>query len=150
VIKFREVMHLDRKGVGLLLIGITWFLLGIGIYDEDHHIDAWHTHIYDPIRIAMWCTAGTVAIASAWLHQARPWAMGLLVISPGIRFFSWMTAWIVYLIPDGDGNGAPLGWASAAVNLAMIGFVFYVASDDGHSGDFEKVNRALLRDDDGS
>ena len=137
-------MHFTRKGFGLFIMGVIWILIGIGIVDDVHRSGAWHQALPLPIRIGIWCGAGLVAIASAWVHNLRPWAMALLVIGPGIRFFSFLTSWIIYLLPEGN-EGYQLGWLGALTNLVMILFVFYIAADDESKSTYTHVNEVLKR-----
>lgn len=147
MMKIRKRTGLDHKGLGIAMLGLTWILLGIGVFDERHVEYTWHHDIPLWIRITVWVCTGLFALASAWYRPIRPWAFFLLVISPGLRFFSYLTAWIIYLIPNGYG-GLGMGWAYAAIHLIMIGFVFYLADMGSDSETIEELNSALREDGD--
>lgn len=142
-------MHLSRKGLGIFIMGMIWIFIGFGIVDDVHRDHAWHQSLPLWLRMGIWCGAGSVAIAAAWVQSLRQWAMFLLVIGPGLRFFSFLTAWVISVLPDGA-TGYSLGWLSALTNLLMILFVFYIASDSEQKQSYNEVHEVLKRGSDGS
>lgn len=144
----RTNVGLDRKALGIVLLGVTWISVSIGVLDERHG-NLWHQLISDDIRQLLWWGAGGLAIISAWSIRVRPWAMAMLVIAPGLRMFSYISAWIVYLIPDGN-PGYSLGWAFAMTYACMIAFVFYIADDDGRVETINELSEALRKDPEGT
>lgn len=137
-------MGLDRKGTAFLLMGLTWITLGLGVLNE-RHVGLWHEWLPDQIRTFAWVFAGVLSIVGAWKYHCRPWAAFFLVIGPGIRMVSYFSAWVIYLLPDGDA-GNSWGWLNALTYLLMIAFVFYVASDDAHVETMNEISAALRVD----
>lgn len=134
---------LDRKGYGLGLIGLVWVVIGIGIPEQPIVHGAWHMEIPVYIRAGWWIFAGLMSIASAWLRYLRPWTMAILVIMPGLNFFSYMTAWVLYLV-DGGNPGYSRGLASAVSSVLMIMFVFYIATDTTENDSVNELNKAII------
>lgn len=117
---------------GLLLIGVIWFLLGLGMaFTTPVPVsDAWDTYLPESLRVALWWSAALGAIGAAIDKQdgKRDWlALAFCVVPPMIRITSFLWAWVVYLWPGGN-PGYDRGWYSAAVYSALVGLVWLVAS----------------------
>lgn len=122
----------DRKGRGLTLMGVIWILVGLSVPEQPPIDSAFHQLAPDWLLVCAWVVPGVLAIAAAWLKKLRPWAMALLTVMPGVRTISYVTAWVVYLVPGGS-PGYDRGWIAAITQIIMIAFVFYVASDSADS-----------------
>jgi hypothetical protein len=76
----------------------------------------------------LWIVSALVAVIAAWVKSMRPWAMAALVLMPGIRCVSYLTAWIISMVPGGA-PGYDRGWVAALGQVIMVAFVFYIATD---------------------
>lgn len=116
--------HLGVRGLGLLLIAVTWSLIGLGVYQDQS--SAPHLLIPTDIRAGLWIGSGMLAAA---LSTSRRWdwlALTLAVIMPTVRVASYGWAWITYLAPGGE-PGYPGGWYNAAIHSALVAYVVLVA-----------------------
>jgi len=118
----------DRKGRGLVLMSIVWLLIGTSVQEQPPVNGAFHQYIPTWVAATGWLAAASIAFVAAWVKHLRPWAMALLTVMPGIRLMSYITAWVVSLVPGGA-PGYPRGWIAAITQVVMIAFVFYVAAD---------------------
>lgn len=133
----------DRKGHGLLLMAAVWALIGLGIPGTPTLIDsAWHQRIPELLAAGMWVATAGFAVGAAWWVRARPLAIGLLILMPGIRMASYVTSWAAFLV-DGGSPGYSRGWLLAAQQVLMIAFVFYVASDQGRDTTVDDLAHVL-------
>ena len=125
--RFHGWLHLDGKGRGLVLAGVTWGMLGLGplLGITLPAAWAWHQHIPVEARAVVWEVSAAAAFAAAWLRRFRPIALSLLFLMPSIRLTSHLWTWIVWLW---IGHGDPHGWYRAALFLILSGFVGLLAS----------------------
>jgi len=126
--------HLHRRNIGLraegmMLAGAIWCLIGLRSVTGPGPVEipsVIHLMIPPAVTAALWIISGLLAIALAPLPKASNIGLFLLVIQPGLRFFSYLWAWIADLWP-GPPPGDPLGWYSASVWLAVIAWVLHIS-----------------------
>ena len=152
----RYIVHFEvlrgHKGLGFLMLGLLWLLMGRGVQLNIpvETPGAFHFAIPSALQAAFWYAAGLFAIASVWKREWRSWAIFGLMWMPGIRLCSYAGAWILselpqrlplwmhWLLPESVERyliaflssapvGGPDGLYWAALHVALVGFVFYVA-----------------------
>ncbi len=122
------VMPLGKRGEVLLLLGIAWILIGIGAAIVPPPAeDLLFLHIPVPIRAALWCGTGLVAIGYAWMPRVRSdgWGFVALYLMPAVRAVSYFIAWVDFTA-DGR-SGYRYGWLSALFYTVFIGIVVVCA-----------------------
>lgn len=113
-----------KRGEILLLLGAAWVLVGIGAaVVPPPPGDLLDLHIPAPIRAALWCGTGLVAICHAWMPKTRSdgWGFLALYLMPAVRAASYFIAWVDFTI-DGRG-GYRYGWLSALFYAVFVGIV---------------------------
>lgn len=150
IVRF-EVLR-GRKGLGFLMLGLLWLLLGRGVQLNIpvETPGAFHFAIPSVFRASLWYATGLFAIASVWKKEWRSWAVFGLMWMPGTRLCSYLGAWILselphrlplwthWLLPESAERyltaflssapvGDPNGWYRATFYVVLIGLVFYVA-----------------------
>lgn len=122
--------NLSHKSQGLILLGLIWIAFGWSVHtgvSASNVSGAWHTYWPAEPRAAMWYATGAYAMYAAVRRRHKNLALAFLVVMPAIRMSSFLTAWVVALVP-GLPEGQPQGWYSAAFYLVMILLVWYVAT----------------------
>jgi len=120
--------HLGVRGLGLLLIAVTWSLIGLGVYQDQSATPTGAPHLLIPtdIRAGLWIGTGMLALA---LSMSRRWdwlALTLAVVMPTVHVASYGWAWITHLAPGGE-PGYPGGWYNAAIHSVLVAYVVLVA-----------------------
>ena len=120
--------RLGVRGLGLLLIWVTWSLIGLGVYQDESVTAAGAPHLIIPahIRAALWLASGTPALVLACSRRWDRLALLAAVLMPTGRVTSYLWAWIVYISPGGE-PGYPGGWYSAAIHAVLVAYVLLVA-----------------------
>ena len=119
-----------RRGVLVSVLGAVWILMGVGIITgasaPDITADLIHLLIPAPLRVALWIGTGTVAFVLA--HSPRWSWIGVagLAIMPLIRGWSYLWAWVTWLIP-GAPDGYADGWYSGIFYLLALVLVAVAA-----------------------
>lgn len=118
----RKPRQIGRRGAVLLILGLIWIILGLGVLDSGGISDELlHERLSPTLRGAAWIVTGLVAIGYAF----RPTGLGdqvgfaALYLMPAVRVASYTTAWVDSLIPVG-GPGYESGWRFAAIHAAIV------------------------------
>lgn len=121
--------RLGVRGLGLLLIWVTWSLIGLGVYQDESVTAAGASHLIIPahIRAALWLASGTLALVLACSRRWDRLALLAAVLMPTGRVTSYLWAWIVYISPGGEPGGYPGGWYNAAIHAVLVAYVLLVA-----------------------
>lgn len=121
--------RLGVRGLGLLLIWVTWSLIGLGVYQDESVTAAGAPHLIIPahIRAALWLASGTLALVLACSRRWDRLALLAAVLMPTGRVTSYLWAWIVYISPGGEPGGYPGGWYNAAIHAVLVAYVLLVA-----------------------
>lgn len=121
--------RLGVRGLGLLLIWVTWSLIGLGVYQDESVTAAGAPHLIIPahIRAALWLASGTLALVLACSRRWDRLALLAAVLMPTVRVMSYLWAWIVYISPGGGEPGYPGGWYNAAIHAVLVAYVLLVA-----------------------
>lgn len=125
------VSKLGLRGMSLLLLGVVWVLLSIGIWQSipatPTGVGLWHVRVPLVLRVAEWLLPGVFAlVAVRWQHLSNI-ALGLLTIGPLVRLTSYAGAFIQAALPGG-GPGLATGWHTALIYLALLGFLLLAAA----------------------
>ena len=122
--------HVGLRAEGTVLVSFIWALIGVGELVREAPVapvpGVWHLLI--PLQISgfLWILSG---IGATILAPTKDWSgqgLFLLMIAPGIRFFSYFWSWVVYVIP-GIQEGNPRGWFSSLFYLVMILLVVFLS-----------------------
>lgn len=123
--------RLGVRGLGLLLIWVTWSLIGLGVYQDESVTAAGAPHLIIPahIRAALWLASGTLALVLACSRRWDRLALLAAVLMPTVPVTSYLWAWIVYISPGGEPGypGYPGGWYNAAFHAVLVAYVLLVA-----------------------
>ena len=123
--------RLGVRGLGLLLIWVTWSLIGLGVYQDESVTAAGAPHLIIPahIRAALWLASGTPALVLACSRRWDRLALLAAVLMPTVPVTSYLWAWIVYISPGGEPGypGYPGGWYNAAFHAVLVAYVLLVA-----------------------
>lgn len=113
--------RLGVRGLGLLLIWVTWSLIGLGVYQDESVTAAGAPHLIIPahIRAALWLASGTLALVLACSRRWDRLALLAAVLMPTVPVTSYLWAWIVYISPG--------GWYNAAIHAVLVAYVLLVA-----------------------
>jgi len=113
--------RLGVRGLGLLLIWVTWSLIGLGVYQGESVTAAGAPHLIIPahIRAALWLASGTLALVLACSRRWDRLALLAAVLMPTVRVTSYLWAWIVYISPG--------SWYNAAIHAVLVAYVLLVA-----------------------
>lgn len=121
--------RVNIRARGMVLVAWAWCMVGIGAFSAPTipAIPAtWHLLIPPTISGLIWIVTGLVAAGLGFTKGLSSIGLGVLMIAPLIRFCSYMTSWVIELIP-GAPAGDPRGWFSAQFYLIMMFWVFYIA-----------------------
>lgn len=126
----REIIHkhIGVRAEGMILAGFLWIILGAGFLSGAQSqtpevvASLWHTYIPFPISAVLWMATGIFAIIVAPTEKMSSIGLGLLLISPMVRFTSYISSFIIELIP-GPPPGDPRGLYTACIYGAMMAFV---------------------------
>lgn len=124
----RVIYHrLGLRGEAMVLLGIIWCLIGVGVILGVAHesVDLLHTLVPIPLRLAVWIGPGLYALWAAFFGKTEL-ALGALAVAPIIRAVSYLWAWVMSLVPGGP-DGVPTGWYAALFYFVMIGLVVLAA-----------------------
>lgn len=133
----RHWHNLSHKSQGLLLLGLIWIMFGWSVHSgvsASNVSGAWDTFWPAEPRAAVWYATGAYAIYAAITRRHKNLALALLIVMPAIRMSSFLTAWVVALVP-GLPEGQPNGWYFAFFYLIMILLVWYVATSPAPPAD---------------
>lgn len=128
----RPLSQIGNRGKMLIVFGLAWVILGLGIPAETFsglRIEvAYHLGIPATLRAWIWCASGASAIFVAFRPKGVSDALGwvALYLPPGLRFTSYLIAWIDSLVPVGA-DGFAQGWVTAALYGALV-YIIYVLS----------------------
>lgn len=113
--------RLGVRGLGLLLIWVTWSLIGLGVYQDESVTAAGAPHLIIPAHIcaALWLASGTLALVLACSRRWDRLALLAAVLMPTVRVTSYLWAWIVHISPG--------GWYNAAIHAVLVAYVLLVA-----------------------
>jgi len=120
--------RLGVRGLGLLLIWVTWSLIGLGVYQDESVTAAAALYYIIPahVRAALWLASGTPALVLACSRRWDRLALLAAVLMPTMPVTSYLWAWIVYISPGGE-PGYPGGWYNAAIHAVLVAYVLLVA-----------------------
>ena len=114
---------------GMFLVSWGWCMVGVGALSTPvtPSITAtWHLSIPPVVSMLIWVCTGLVAAGLSFSKNYSSIGLGILMIAPLIRFSSYMTSWVIELVP-GAPDGDPRGWFSAQFYLMMMFWVYYIA-----------------------
>lgn len=122
--------HVGLRAEGTILVGVIWILIGVkGLVREVAVAlvpGVWHLLIPSQISGFLWILSGLGAMILAPTKDWSGLSLFLLTIAPGIRFFSYLWSWVVYVIP-GIQEGNPRGWFNSLFYLVMILLVVFLS-----------------------
>lgn len=109
-----------RRGAVLILLGLTWITLGLGIiYEPAAYVrELFHLRTYPPARVLLWIGTGAVAILCALHRRTRDYGFPLLYLMPTFRLVSYAVGWAA---------GYSRGWVGMAYYAALVGLIVIVA-----------------------
>lgn len=119
--------RLGLRGEAMVLLGIIWCLIGVGVVlgAACESGGLLHTLVPLPLRIAVWVVSGVFAVWAAFFGRTEL-ALGVLAVAPIVRAVSYLWAWVMWLVPGGP-VGVPTGWYAALFYFVMIGLVVLAA-----------------------
>lgn len=130
----RHFHELGKRGQILLVFGILWMWLGLGVllYPDPPQYSAipMISDVPDAVRGYAWMISGGVAVAYAWRprrfdHDGL--AFAALYIMPAYRVVAFSLAWLDYVMPW-FGFGYSRGLLAALPYAALVGAVMICAS----------------------
>lgn len=116
--------HIGVRAEGMILAAGLWGLIGIGTL-TGQSLDrpgAWHALLPTGIRVTLWLGAAIAALITACSVRWSPLGLGLLTVAPMIYLVSYLSAWVLELIP-GPPPGDPGGWYRASIYAVLVAFV---------------------------
>ena len=125
----RRVGQIGRRGAMLLVFGVLWMVVGVGVLDSSGvHAELLHERLPSWVRGGVWVVTGALAVFYAFRPPGLSDRVGFasLYIMPAVRVLSYTMAWIDYFIPIG-GDGYASGWRFAAVYAVMLAAVMITA-----------------------
>ena len=120
--------RLGVRGFGMVLIGLGWLFIGLGVWQglPPAPDGAPHLLVPAPYRATAWAGSGILALALSTNRDRDHIALMAAVIMPLVRVGSYLWAWIVHLIPGGH-PGYASGWYAAIFQAFLVAFVVLVA-----------------------
>lgn len=120
--------HIGVRAEGMILVGIIWALIGTGVLvgATPQYSGVWHATLPTPLVVGMWLTPAAVAMCTAASARWSPLGLGLLTIPPVVTMCSYLTAWIIALVP-GPPEGDTGGWYRASIYAAMVALVMLLS-----------------------
>lgn len=121
----RIAAHLGVRGYALLLCAFIWGNVAAGIPGSLPNApdSTFHANLPIPLATAVWGAPAALALAAAiWRHRLVVWAMGGLMLAPSLWAASYVSAWVMALIP-GDPPGYAGGLRAAGFYMAMMAIV---------------------------
>jgi hypothetical protein len=124
--------RLGRRGSFLLLLGLCWVGVGVGIFfgpatTEQGAQYLPHEHLPHWLRLVLWAGTGLVAIGYCLKEPPGTDTIGFVTLSlmPLERVASYFWGWFLYLLnpPHGYGRGLIQG----AIWCSVVGAIFVVA-----------------------
>lgn len=131
----RVAEQLGRRGVCLLLVGVAWIGIGVGIEAEppirEDGVLIIHELMPQWLRAALWATTGAAAVwtgVRARLGRDDTIGFVAIMIMPLERTLSFFVSWAMYGVtallgrwfPDVEPIGYDRGWYSACVWLIVV------------------------------
>ena len=133
--------RLGYRGTVLLIMGIIEVAYGIGliIYPLPTLPRSYwvlHEMIPYPLRAFMWVATGVVACAFAFARAPGRDRFGFvaLVLMPMVRAASYVTAWVIWLMPLPHHIGYDRGWVAAVFYVGWAGLMMVEAARPEPSG----------------
>lgn len=128
--------RLGRRGAMLLVVGLTYVLVGIGEFVREPLTvnGAWHLLVPAGIRGWAWIVTGLFAaffalsrpnrndVTTAWWREDTSGWLALYWL-PTVHILSFGYAWVLWLVTDHANfptQGDPLAWYNAARQLPFI------------------------------
>ena len=122
--------HVGLRAEGTIIVGVIWILIGAGELVREVPLapipGVWHLLIPAQISGFVWILTGMGATILSWTKDRSGQGLFLLMVAPGIRFFSYFWSWVVYVIP-GIQEGNPRGWFNSLFYLVMILLVVFLS-----------------------
>ena len=131
-----------RRGACLILFGLAWVIVGIGIEvappPREAGVFVVHEQLPQWFRAMLWVATGAVAVwvgGRARLDRDDTWGFVALVAMPIERFVSFFISWLMFIItdllgrwfPDVETVGFDRGWYSATVWLVVVLALFVIS-----------------------
>lgn len=131
------IRRVGRRGLALGILGLIWVLYGLGLLvtgtapqnaasPADAHI--WHQSIDPVVRGVVWSGSGVLALFTA-ASRPRTDTPGFLALTvcPMIHAFSFLTAWVIWLLPIHE-RGYAEGLVSASTWATVVTLIALIAS----------------------
>ncbi len=122
--------HVGLRAEGTIIVGVIWILIGAGELAREAPVapvpGVWHLLIPPQISGFLWILSGVGALTLAPTKDRSGQGLFLLMVAPGIRFFSYFWSWVVYVIP-GIQEGNSRGWFNSLFYLVMILLVVFLS-----------------------
>jgi hypothetical protein len=121
--------RVNMRARGMILVAWAWCMVGIGALYAPNPSEVtatWHLLIPPVLSMFLWSGTGLAAAILSLTKRHSSIGLGILMIAPLVRFTSYLTSWVIELVP-GDPHGDPRGWFSAQFYLVMMFWVFYIA-----------------------
>lgn len=127
--------HLGTRGTLLMLLGLMEISRGIAVWSEliaPPDTAVFFQFIPLPIRAALWCTCGLIAIATSFGRTRRQsTGFAALIIMPVERFCAYLGSWVVFLHPGApSGDGFAFAWAAFWGLFAALIWVLSQVDED--------------------
>ena len=122
--------RLGRRGGILVLLGVVWVGIGVGVGYDTAIIDGaqglFHLLIPTPLRIALWVVCGTIAVF-AGIVRAPKWqgaGFAALVVPVTQRALSYLGGMFMEVY---NGRGTYQTWPLFLIFIAVTGVILIVA-----------------------
>lgn len=131
----RMTDRFGRRGACLILFGVAWVIVGIGIEVDppprEPGVLIIHELLPHWLRASLWAATGAAAAwvgARARLDRDDTWGFVAIVAMPIERFISFLVSWLIYAttdllahwFPAVEVTGYNRGWYSAVVWLIVV------------------------------
>lgn len=113
----------------LMLAGVVWILVGIGVLSHASMPPEglFFTYIPGPVRGVVWCITGLFAMVAGFRSSHTSLALAFLTIMPIVRLMGYMLGWLQWLWPGEQYGEYAAGWFNAMFYVVMIGFVVFAS-----------------------
>lgn len=107
----RLYFRAGNRGIVLSLLGFIWLLTAVGLIADPLKRPGVPDDVF-PVwfRVAIWTSAGIVALVATWWKKWDAFAWGMLILPLGMRLLSYLYGWI--------SGSFPPGWRSVCVYAA--------------------------------